>query len=185
MVEDLIEKGADVNWVDYFAPFSPLMCAVTSKSESNIEIVRLLLEHNVDVNYRKEMYDANALYQIMISNETIPNASTMVDLLVENGSDIYYNHKTYGSLLNVACSHHNGEMILHLLKNYEFDPNSTFDGDTALIYYCRGRFARANAEDVKALLEYGADKSIVNDEGKTAYDYAVENGFEEIVELLK
>jgi len=38
---------------------------------------------------------------------------------------------------------------------------------------------------LKFLLENGADKSIKDNDGKTAYDYAVENGNTELAELLK
>lgn len=37
---------------------------------------------------------------------------------------------------------------------------------------------------VKLLLDYGADVSIQDDEGYTAYDYAVKNDFKEAVEML-
>ena len=71
------------------------------------------------------------------------------------------------------------------MKKYDFDLNFGINGDTALICYCRNRYVTANVEDIKILLEHGADKSIVNNEGKTAYDYAVENDFTDIAELLK
>jgi len=38
---------------------------------------------------------------------------------------------------------------------------------------------------VKWLIDKGADKSIKDAAGKTAYDYAIENGFTDLAELLK
>ena len=39
--------------------------------------------------------------------------------------------------------------------------------------------------DLRNELDYGADKSIKTSDGKTAYDYAVENGHLQIAELLE
>ena len=41
------------------------------------------------------------------------------------------------------------------------------------------------AEIIELLLELGADKSIKNNDGKTAYDLALEKGHRELAELLK
>jgi ankyrin repeat protein len=38
---------------------------------------------------------------------------------------------------------------------------------------------------VNILLEYGADKTLVNEDGMTAYDYALETGSTELIELLR
>ena len=38
---------------------------------------------------------------------------------------------------------------------------------------------------IKLLLENGADKSIIDAHGKTAYDYAVELNESDVIELLK
>ena len=47
----------------------------------------------------------------------------------------------------------------------------------------------SNAEEfeaiVKLLLEYGADKTYIDESGKSAYDYAMENGNLVCQELLK
>ena len=184
MVKSLVERGADVNGVRKYAPFSPIMLAATSTAESNLDIVEYLIQNGADVSYRKEAYDADALYQIAISQKTIPNVERIIALLRDNGGDIYYEHKTYGSLLNVAAFHGNDRVILCLLRDYSMDPNKTSsNGSTALIYYCKSSYA--DKMIVQDLLACGADKSIKDHLGKTAYDYAIENGYTEIAELLK
>jgi ankyrin repeat protein len=40
-------------------------------------------------------------------------------------------------------------------------------------------------ECVQYLIESGADTALTSAEGKTAYDYAVEKGYEEIAQLLR
>lgn len=52
---------------------------------------------------------------------------------------------------------------------------------TALMFAARD----STPEMVQLLLDYGADKSMKCSDGKTAYDYAVEFGKEQIAELLK
>ena len=54
-------------------------------------------------------------------------------------------------------------------------------GSTALIY------AVERSDDIntiRLLLEYGADVMARDENWKTAYDYAIENGDTEIIELL-
>ena len=182
MVKALIEEGADVNGVNKHAPFTPLMLAVTSLSEENLEIADYLIQKGAIVSYRKKSYDADALYQLMNSREKVPNVSALIDLLVENGGDISYYHESEGTLLNMASYRGNEEIIEHLLMNYSIDPSVGVDGKTALIDYCRNP-QNNSINIVKLFLEKGV-KNAKDDFGKTAYDYAVDNGNMEIAELL-
>ena len=54
------------------------------------------------------------------------------------------------------------------------------DGSTSLIQAVHGN----SYDTCKLLIEYGADKSIVDNTGKTAYDYALENGNQDIIKLF-
>ena len=54
------------------------------------------------------------------------------------------------------------------------------DGSTSLIQAVHGD----SYDTCKLLIEYGADVSIVDKNGKTAYDYAVESGNQQIIELF-
>ena len=59
------------------------------------------------------------------------------------------------------------------------------DGKTPLIVYSVSKVNDRKADDLVFLLENGADKTIKDNDGKTAYDYAVSNGNTELAELLK
>ena len=87
------------------------------------------------------------------------------------------------SLLGVAASNNQTLCCQYLLDNGYCDVNEIIDesGKTSLIIAAK----EGSHGAYKLLLEYGADKSIKDNEGKTAYDYAVENGNTEIAELLK
>ena len=185
MVKDLVDAGADVNYTEEVAPYSPLMYAVMSSSQENFEIVKFLVCNGASVIYREEDYGHDALCKMVIE-EHVPNMVQMMDFLTENGADIYYKDNNQASLLHVAASEGNDQAIRHLLLNYDFDPNATtLNGDTALIFYCRTLSDVPEKETVSLFLEQGADPTIVNQDGKTAYDYALEKGQTEIAELLK
>lgn len=79
--------------------------------------------------------------------------------------------------------HCNSKLISeNLINNYQLSIDKINEnGQTPLMMG-----AKNNAMDtVKLLLEHGADKSIKDNNGKTAYDLAVENGNMDIAELLK
>jgi ankyrin repeat protein len=58
---------------------------------------------------------------------------------------------------------------------------SNNNGTTPLIFSCMYN----KIESVKVLIEHKADTSAKDSEGKTALDYARENSFSEIVDLLE
>ena len=75
-------------------------------------------------------------------------------------------------------------IIQYLVESgvYDIDAVCGSEGETALI--CAAK--RDNGiSAIKVLLDHGADKTIKDDNGKTAYDYAVENGNTELAEVLK
>ena len=183
MVKLLCEKGADINGVNQYAPFSPLMLAATGLSESNLDIVEYLLQQGADVSYRKDAYNADVLFQIASSRYSIPNIDKIIDQLVKNGGDVYYFHKSYGTLLNISAYWGTDDVLVYLLQNYEIDPNLGIKGQTALMNYCRNQ--TVDVEIVELFLDCGADKTLIDIDGKTAYDYAIENGHMEVASLLK
>ncbi len=113
MVKDILEKGADVNYVhDYVAPFSPLMCAAGSESENNLEIVKCLIANGADVNYSiNERNDA--LCRVVDRNIDRPNSVEIINLLITNGASLERQYPK-GSILDVAVFWGNDEIIFCL-----------------------------------------------------------------------
>ena len=71
---------------------------------------------------------------------------------------------------------------LLLLKGAEVNEKSFIDMDvTALIWAAKKNYP----EIVKMLIDSGADNNITDKNGKTALMYAEENGYQEIIRILK
>lgn len=181
MVTRLVEEGADVNATSNRAPFSPLMFAVMSESEANLDIVQFLIQNGADVTYRKKD-GKDALYQLAIARGSVPHTEAILDLLVQNGGKLSYAYNR-GTLLNEAAFAGNKKVISHLLTTYEMDCNVGASQRTALIHYCLSY--RPTIETIQLFLDCGADKTRIDEDGKTAYDYAVERGYTDVAELLK
>lgn len=82
----------------------------------------------------------------------------------------------------MACVVKGDSVLARLLLQKGANPNLTDSkGTTALIYAVEFQ----NIETVQLLLKYNADKTHKNNEGKTAFEFAVFSGNEAIINLLK
>ncbi len=103
-------------------------------------------------------------------------------LLIDAGADVNARDKGGYSVLMVASGADNAD-ILKLLTRKGARINEQDDGLgwTALIWSAKeGRYS-----NVAALLEAGADTSLRDSTGKSAYDWSVEKGYVAIAEKLK
>ena len=81
-----------------------------------------------------------------------------------------------------ACKQQNKDIVMLLLANGA-DVNKLSEGsyvESALIVSVK----KNNYDIASCLIRYGADKTIEDSSGKTAYDYAVELGNQQLLELL-
>ena len=82
----------------------------------------------------------------------------------------------------MACSVKGNVEIAKLLLEKGCNPNLTdSSGTTALILATQFK----NIKMIEALLKHNADKSKIDNKGKTAFEYAAFSGNEEIINLLK
>ncbi len=81
-----------------------------------------------------------------------------------------------------AFNNEDYELMEKILDKYEIELDLlfAFSGTTYLIEACKG----GNEELVQFLLDHGADPDIIDYRRKSAVDYAVENDFQDIVNLL-
>lgn len=182
MVKLLVENGADVNYaIENVTPTSPLMCAMANETEDQLDIIKYLLENGADPNYSDGMM---SVFDSLIShNQGVKNKLEILKLLEEYGGDLQAVNVAGQSVLAIACYWHENEIIKYLLDKYDNVNCISKSGYTPLMYYCRGH-SNFDITVIEAFIAHGADISAKNKDGKTALDYAVENGYTEAYALL-
>lgn len=181
-VKLLLEHGANPNLSS--DGYTPLNEALQSKNIERFDIANLLLDYGADVDlddrwgvkpvlYFTQGYNRNddytkgyALFLRFLSLGTIP----------ENSQEF-----TYGNYLLYAVTTNNVLIVDYLLNTMNYDIHSTGkNGASTLI-----RATQYNAIlVVQYLIENGVDIFYSDSFNKTAYDYAVEKNFTEIMGLL-
>lgn len=181
VIEALLKKGADPNRF-LEDSWSPIEATFIRRRSNRLEIAKLLIEYGVDVN----LYGGNvpALFweeadiRQNVKDEELSNK--IISLLIDNGAKTF---NEYGySTLHYSVQ---GNCVLiteNLINNYNLPIDAiTQNGQTPLMI---GSIYNAT-DTVKLLIEHGADKTIKDNDGKTAYDLAVENDNKELAKLLK
>jgi len=182
IVKLLIDKGADVNYVvSGMDTRSPLMLAAYNKSDSKLEIIKLLVENGANIDYVTRGQTA----MTCLAETDHPQTIESIEYLESKGQNVYGENYPYGTLLHYACRVGNSLVINYLVTERNVDVNAiNSEGRTPLIYLMFP-VAPKSIDDLMLLLEYGADKTIVDNDGYTAYDYAVKYEKTEFAELLK
>ena len=145
----------------------------------NLEKVKLLTEHGADINYSN--FEYGPVIAVAISKGSID----IVKYLVSQGVDpamtytngYSYSGKSY-SLLNAAVRNKTTEIAEYLIEQGA-DINTQTDSVSVVA------LRSENIELLKLLIEKGADTSVVDKDGKTIFDLAKEQGYDEIAALEK
>lgn len=104
-VEELIEKGADVNFVKEAGPWMKVSVLITAVNNKNLEIARLLLDNKADVNW-KDGFNTSAILYAASSGSI-----EMVKLLLEHGADINGNDGKGNTVLTAAKESKDKDLI--------------------------------------------------------------------------
>lgn len=184
----LLENGADPNFF-IKGRWSPLEAAIIKgpvgiMDEKSLQIVKLLVEHGCDVN----QYASDEAVILRLSGNTIHGIDEiekeMILYLLDHGAQRKY--KDYEEIFSCIVLSRDLQFVKKLIQEYHFDVNEKgYLGQTPLVSFVSYPTILPTVEMVQLLLENGADKTLKDDRGKTAYDYAIERGFEEIALLLK
>jgi ankyrin repeat protein len=166
------------------------------------EITSLLLKRRPRLN----LYDACALGKVdrvmsilkrrpKLLNEFAPDGFQPLGLaaffghvevarfLLESGAEVN-THSQNGlkvTPLHSAAAGRHYEIAMLLLE-HSANPNLRQEGDFVPLHSAA---QNGQIEMVKILLQYGADKDLKSAEGKTARDYALENGHKIVAEVLE
>jgi len=192
MVKLLVENGADIDKGSNVVPAYPIISALTAHPSVAHEMSWYLIENGADLTVSSSFYTVPwAIVSKPVSDDDEDDMIAAVDLLrfvVENGAPLTPPDKNfYGidCLLGYASRNNHSLVCQYLLDNDFFDVNDVVDeyGATALIVAAKAPNETFGA--CKVLLENGADKTLKDNFGKTAYDYSVENGHARLRDLLE
>lgn len=190
IVQILIDYGADVNCIDPTIHSTPFIMALSSMNQNRFEIANLLMENGANVIVNADDHGENALAAAtclsLNANDLEEEASLVmfdkiVDVYIANDINIKEVSCNCYNVYFFASKEGNLKITKYLLDHGIFEVDETSkDGCTALM-----QAVRSNKETiVQFLIEQGANPYIVDDSGNSAYDYAIQNGNQEIMELL-
>ena len=186
-VRILLENGSDPNKTPPFQLpwYAPIQIAA---SNGNVDIMTVLIENGADV----ELHGHNALIKLTkdaryakngISIETYKAAYS---LLEQHGMDASHPSFEKRPLLCDSALLSDVEVTKFLIEDKGIPSNTRdSDGRTALHFACLSGYANPTKEYIQYLIDHGVDPAVKDAFGKTAYDYAVEDGHTEIADLLK
>ena len=191
-VEVLLDNGADPNfYLD--GGWSPMEAAAVGCSrypEESLTIMKLLYEHGADIDGFGS--HGTALYHVCIGligeRKNEEQELEILFWLLDNGADpIVAASNT--TVLHFAVRSANPELIPVLIEQYDLDVNAHGGMQktpliSAVCYEVDSQDEQITKAIVTELLAHGADASAVDEDGKTAYDYAVERGYDEVAALL-
>ncbi|MEI0794733.1 ankyrin repeat domain-containing protein [Brachyspira pilosicoli] len=168
VIEELIDK-VNINVQDEEDGFTPLMNAVT---EGEIEVVKILLEHNADVIKIKDNKGRNAFFWAAVLDEL------EILKLFEKYNPDFNVSDNYGS--NVFFFTRKKETVNYFLQHGADINKKNKSGRTPLIQHS---LAYENQEHVKFLLEKGADINAQDNEGVTTLMFAVQTDKVQIIDI--
>lgn len=188
IIKALVEAGADPNCN---AGYPPLSITYLRKRDNWYQISLYLIENGASLDYTTESSGGKSVALIDIMNcrpggadpEYVPESEEEVL------SAFYYAIKhcdhtkvNWFRVLQRGISSNRIEIVDYLLNENYCNINDTdSSGWTVLMQAVTGI---PKPEMVQFLLDKGADKGLMDSKGKTAYDYAIENGNTDIAFLL-
>jgi ankyrin repeat protein len=190
MVKILVENGADINvfWDNNNYPLSVALSNFQSSERQ--EIARYLLDNGLDIKQIENKYkdfwsivfcpglglaggnfSANETVEYKIFLDFIAQGLQPEEDTVFSGGNLLHNASFFGNTLIAKY------LIEELYYNID---TKDYKGQTALI-----TAVIKNYQDIlEYLLSKGADKTIKDNDGKTALDYAIESGKDDFAALL-
>lgn len=139
------------------------------------KVITLIKKENANVDYQDNCSLTPLMWAAMRDGKKIAH------VLIEAGADVNLKDNCGNTALIWSIQIEGRDAISQLLIEAGTKINDQNNGSTALMTACL--FGRCNT--VQSLITAGADKTIKNKRGETAYDIAIQCGYEKIVKLLK
>ena len=191
-VEVLLDNGADPNFYldGGWSPMEAAAVGCSRNPEESLTIMKLLYEHGADIDGFGS--HGTALYHVCIGligeRKNEEQELEILFWLLDNGADPIVGASNT-TVLHFAVRSANPELIPVLIEQYDLDVNAHGGLQktpliSAVCYEVDSQDEQITKAIVTELLAHGADASAVDEDGKTAYDYAVERGYDEVAALL-
>lgn len=198
IIELIVESGANVEGIKGTG-WGPMHNVFLEHQESDVKTIELLLKNGANPNFTESDPDVpNSEKPIFMVTKYLLNEFDAIERMEaeSNSLKIFKLLESYGAEITCLAENGNNVMLIaalqgkkqileYLLKEKKFDVNyRNNQGATSLMLsvFLNGE---ADREIISLLFEYGANKDFKDVNGKTAYDYAMDNGNEDIAELLK
>lgn len=193
MVKALLEKGADPN-LKYKKDYAPLNRSLQTLKKDKYEIVKLLIESGANINDEDNPAILDLFSNISLKQYYIN--TNQIEKIDENTLDDEDNYNLFLYLISkgviipdnaiFSCIRGGNLLIIEYLidNNYcALNQDKLNDGTTPLMYATDYNYGKV--EIVLNLIENGASKYLINNNGETAYDIAEKNDNKELMEILK
>ncbi|XP_062609750.1 ankyrin repeat and SOCS box protein 8-like isoform X1 [Saccostrea cucullata] len=145
---------------------------------SNIEVIRLLLNHDADVNVK------DSTNRTPLHYATLANRSDVVNLCIENGADVNHQTSSGKTALMYAVQEKNLAIVQAIVDAGADVSLKDVKGGTALEICLLSGGRTANTDIVKALLQAGSDPNAENLYKATPLMLAAGTGQLEVINLL-
>ena len=195
-VQVLLDNGADPNY-GIKGHLTPIDAVLIRKRDHTLtmKMLEILIDNGADVNLTA--CDSQPLFNVADrlrwgNPEYNAEYEEIICLFLKSGAGIRATAGEYegNTVLHYAVRGTSAVFVDELIRDYfdDVDPVG-MNGETPLIdtvkYHSALRDPELCAEIIKVLLDRGADKNAVDDNGKNAYDYAMEKGLNSLAEMLK
>lgn len=157
---------------------TPLMIAVL---DDDLQVAKVLMEFQADPDAKDDRGESPWV------NTGVTGSVAMMELLLPAQPDLTLRNRFGGNALIPAAEKGHLDYVREVLRQTDIDIDHINDlGWTALleaVYYGNG--SAVYRDIVRVLVDNGANVSIRDAKGRTAYDHAVRRGFTEIAAMVK
>ncbi len=182
---DILNNGANPNytykgyWTAIEATYASPLKHDEKLEQNRLKIAKKLVEYGADV--KRYSTGPEAIFEaVRFLGCKDTEIEDDIIFLLENGASMV-NSDGY-TLLHFAAWHNAFSFAAILIERYNVSPDSkSDDGTTPLMLSAQFN----SLETADLLIKKGVNPTAKDSKGKTAYDYAIENGYYELAEMIK